>query len=96
MKTGTLHSEPAAAPVGPPSDSADQCDPYTVRQAILSVPNAELVVLPAAAEDCYRIGWGLYATESEAHAAQPAIADRLRQLGVNFDGRVQRVVASLR
>jgi hypothetical protein len=69
----------------------DNCDSYTVRQAIFSVPKTELIVLPLPGAGCYRVGWGLYTSEAEARAARQAIDDRLRQFDPVVDGRVESV-----
>jgi len=71
----------------------DSCDSQEIEQAISSVPLGELVVLPVA--HCYRIAWGLYATESEANAARPLMASRFKQLNAPYLGRVEQVTATL-
>jgi hypothetical protein len=70
----------------------DNCDPSTIRNALSSVPTSELVVLPLPGTDCYRIAWGLYASEASAKSARAVLGDnRLRQHGSPVDGRVVSV-----
>ena len=73
----------------------DNCDSTTVRNAIFTVPNPELIVLPLPGTECYRVGWGLYENEADAGAARHSIGDRLRQLDSVIDGRVESVAATL-
>jgi hypothetical protein len=73
----------------------DNCDSHTLREAILTVPRDELIVLPLPGNSCYRVGWGLYATESEAARARPTVAARFAERRVTLDGRTVSVTATL-
>jgi len=60
------------------------CSDETVKKAVNSVGQDELYIVPVdhKGRSCYKIGWGLYDSESRAASALKALPDYFRQPGV--------------
>jgi septal ring-binding cell division protein DamX len=59
------------------------CSEDTVQKAVASVPAEELFILPTSYQgrSCYRLCWGIYASEAQAAAAERSLPDYFRRGG---------------
>ncbi len=59
------------------------CSEDTVQKAVTSVPAEELFILPTSyqGKSCYRLCWGIYASETQAAAAERSLPDYFRRGG---------------
>ncbi len=59
------------------------CSEETIQKAVAAVPADELLILPVSykGRSCYRVCWGLYASEEQAAAAGRSLPEYFRRGG---------------